>query len=959
MKTHPPFIILDFETTGLDPLKSEIIEVAAIKIVDRKIEAKFVRLVRPTNLIPSIITHITGITNEMVSDAPEWQDIAASFSEFLGDLPLVAHNAPMEERFLNEKLSKTRGGEAFHVEDSIELFSIILPSHPSYSLEAARTLLNRTSDEAHRAYNDCEDVFELIRYLEKLLARNEPPAISLQTAQLNSALTFLLKNDHYLSPWWWDWILPTERLDTSSAQWGTWLSHPSLGDLKDFRKSDDSDNDDDSNPGLLNSESKSKTPSWLGAAEEAFQPRGTVIAEGEKEAREYQYRPQQWEMTKLVAQAIHQNKRLAVEAPTGTGKSLAYLIPGFLNAREKNTKLVVSTHSKSLQDQLLEKDVPLARKLLKDSPTSPSLRATSVKGQDNYLCLRKLSELLDSQGPDSTLQERLSLAFYVSTAIQGKPAEVGFVSMFLKSQNPWIGEHHDWIRSHHTTTIGPSCPFYDSCHFFDSARLAHQSQVIIANHSLVFHWPAHLPKIRNLVFDEAHHLEDQLTRVFTQTTLEESLTEWLSRMTQKRTSRHINDLKRLGKLLDTLTLNFPRPGTFSDLMETATENLSSALYSLQTSVPTLFSRNANSEAHFQSAPFGSLEEPNLKGLRDPLESLILAEKEISELLTSALAATEGMHFNTQVDLLKTVAMRFEEIADGIRGLGKALSTKDTNALKTIHWNPAERTWKITVEPIDVSALTSEIIDPIPALFFTSATLSSGAVPDFLFKRIGLNLSAPVTVLASPYQIETQAKLFIPNDIPIPGSPMHLEALTRFTQSAAMSLGGRTLVLICSNRRLTQCAEALRVALEPHGISVFDSVSDRKAAEQFRANPRSVLVGGERYGEGLDLPGSQLSLVIVEKINEAMTRGPLAEARKSRTKFSLFDYDFPLRLIWLKQRVGRLIRSSTDRGAIVVFDSRYYQWGASSRAIVQKALAPMPVQTAQCEQILSVLEQEGY
>jgi len=137
--------------------------------------------------------------------------------------------------------------------------------------------------------------------------------------------------------------------------------------------------------------------------------------------------------------------------------------------------------------------------------------------------------------------------------------------------------------------------------------------------------------------------------------------------------------------------------------------------------------------------------------------------------------------------------------------------------------------------------------------------------------------------------------------------------------------------------------------------VFDSVSDRRAAEGFRGASRALLIGSERYGEGLDIPGKALSLVIIEKINETMTRGPLADARKARTKFGLYDYDFPLRMMWLKQRVGRLIRSPSDTGHVVVFDSRYHQWSVSSRGVVQRALAPMPVRGGKRDDVLREIE----
>ena len=167
------------------------------------------------------------------------------------------------------------------------------------------------------------------------------------------------------------------------------------------------------------------------------------------------------------------------------------------------------------------------------------------------------------------------------------------------------------------------------------------------------------------------------------------------------------------------------------------------------------------------------------------------------------------------------------------------------------------------------------------------------------------------------------------------------------------LPGRVIELAVEQRaRVGQFA--LRERLRRAQIEVYDSVSDRRAAEGFVASERALLVGGERYGEGLDIPGPKLSCVIIEKINEAMTRSPLAEARKSRTKFGLFDYDFPMRMMWLKQRVGRLIRSPSDTGAVVVFDPRYNGWSAGSRSQVDRTIAPMPITLTSRAQIVETI-----
>jgi ATP-dependent DNA helicase DinG len=279
-------------------------------------------------------------------------------------------------------------------------------------------------------------------------------------------------------------------------------------------------------------------------------------------------------------------------------------------------------------------------------------------------------------------------------------------------------------------------------------------------------------------------------------------------------------------------------------------------------------------------------------------------------------------------------------------------------LRLIYWNPRENTRRHEVTPIEVRELANDFFAEARAVALTSATLSSGANPTFITDRIGLSLTKPFASLPSPYPLKDQAIAYFPSDVSQPGTPAHLDAIISFTEQTARILGGRTMLLMTANSRLKRAAEVLRERLEKHGIQVFDSVSDRRAIDAFRGTERALLIGSERYGEGIDLPGRQLACVIIEKMNESMTRGPLADARKSRSRFGLFDYDFPLRMIWLKQRVGRLIRSGDDRGAIVVFDPRFHGWSTPSKKIVVAALDPIPVHGATRDEILMRIESTG-
>jgi ATP-dependent DNA helicase DinG len=918
LSTHMKYILLDFETTGLDAATSEIIEIGAILVDGFEAQARFHAFVRPLGEIPPAIVQLTRITPEMLAGERNLPEVLPSLVEFLGGYPIVAHNASLEQNFLDHHVVPG-AGRTFTVHNSIEPLALLLPDLPSHSMESMRRWAGLDGSGAHRADQDCEDLLRVLQHAHQWMWK-ERASVAAIVNRFLAATTFEDK-------WWWSWLFGGN--DAPIASDTPWLDRPFRGDLRELKGAD-----------------SSREIDWSKAI-----PAGKVhdaLARPPSGQAGFQYRETQERMAQEVRDALTEGKRIAIEAPTGTGKSVAYLVPGLLAARASQAPLVVSTHSKGLQDQLLEKDMPIARALLVDS----ELKATTVKGQENYLCLRKLNDLAESVSEEATLEERWCLAYLLSFASVSQVAELDRLSHYLKVQFPSLAGMADRVRSHYTTTQGPTCAFHKQCHFFDSARLAHGADVIIANHSLVFQWPAHLPQIRNVVFDEAHHLEDQITEAYSIRLREEELADSVDRLCRKQGARRTGDTIQVSRLMGRLEL----PERFRDLppgekIAALTDQIRARLLHARQTIPLGMARtSAGVEGYEESVRI-------TPQIRETIENLAGAVQQLKEYLAEGVSLAESGSFartDPALDALKTSAWRFESYEQKLRAL---IDETKENSLRLLHWNPRENVWRLSVAPIEVAELSQPFFDSKRAIVLTSATLSTGQAQDFVTSRIGLKPSRPLLNLPSPYRLKEQARVWIPSDIAQPGTPGHLDALIEFTEQVASSIGGRTLLLITSNKRLKIAAERLREKLEHKGITVMDSLSDRRAADHFRATERALLVGSERYGEGLDIPGRALSCVIVEKINEAMTRSPLAEARKARTRFGLYDYDFPLRMMWLKQRVGRLIRSSTDTGSVVVFDARYHGWSAGSRRIVDQALAPIPVAGGTREQIVMAISRQ--
>lgn len=956
--TLPEYVVLDFETTGFDEAQAEIIEIGALRVRGLEVLDRYHSLVRPSGPIPPVISRLTGIRDEDVRAAAALSDVLPGFLDFVRDQPLVAHNASMEQRFLDHQIAPRASVRKFTVHNSIDPLALVLPERPSLSLESLRQWAGLTEEGSHRADHDCEATVRVLERAREFMRAERPWVATIVQSLLGSP-------GSGGDPWWWAWFFSDTRASRLAGAAAPFPEKEPLGDLRELRGED-----------------AAREPDWAkipgpDAVHRALS-RETVEPGGSHATTRFRYRETQEKMAQLVRETLAQGGRVAVEAPTGTGKSLAYLVPGLIAARASGAPLVVATHSKSLQDQLLEKDIPLARRLISEAEggdAAESPKATTVKGQENYLCLRKLHDHVDAARSGS-LEERWSAAYLQALSVALPTVELDRVSHYLKTQFPALATAVDTVKSHHTTTLGPPCPYYRRCHFFDSARLAHRADVIVANHALTFQWPAHLPQIRSIVFDEAHHLEEQITEAHSLQLSEWTLLEHAHRLDgrsgrSKPSARRTGDAPAITRFVERLVL----PETHGEALRLAAleercEAIRARAGEVRMAAPLALPRDAGDDGFEQPIVLGPPLPPQARGTapRPPTAALrALAEalrnlqgevRRLAESLTAALTAADGPS-NRQdpaFDQLKTHAFRFSQDADR---LAAVVDATDPNRLRVAHWDPRESTWRVSAEPIQVTGLAEPFFAARHGVVLTSATLATGGSASFVIDRIGLAPTREPVILPSPFQLDRQATVFITEDAPPPGSPPHLEAITRFTEKAALALGGRTLLLLTANRRLRIAAELLRERLTPHGIEVFDSLSDRRAAEAFRMTERAVLVGGERYGEGLDIPGRALSLVVIEKINEAMTRGPLAEARKARTKFPLFDYDFPLRMMWLKQRVGRLIRSPTDSGWVVVFDPRYMAWSASSRAVVNRTLAPMPVRALPRDEILQAIERADH
>jgi ATP-dependent DNA helicase DinG len=588
----------------------------------------------------------------------------------------------------------------------------------------------------------------------------------------------------------------------------------------------------------------------------------------------YEDRAEQRAMSAAVAEAIRDARPLIVEAGTGTGKTLAYLVPALLSGK----RVVVSTGTRALQDQIARKDLPLLREIV-----ARPFSAVVLKGVANYVCKRKLNEAVRRSSSVSLG----ALADWAEGTATGDRAEV-----------EWLAEDAP-LWSEVTTTpdarVGPRCPHFERCFITQARRQAEQAQLVLVNHHLYFADRALraagarvLPDHDAVIFDEAHQLEDVATEHFGARVSTHKLAE-LTRdahaalagmplWTGRASAEAIQVVERAGVALFAL--------------------IRGALGSTDGRVPlppNLFEHPERQAAWFR--------------LDTALEDLArIADAEGGPSPDESDDATRAP--------LVTLARRVRELRDDLATIAEQ---RQRNA---VYMGEARVTGTtLSAAPIDVAELVRRhIVRAGPTPIFTSATLT--AAGDFAYTRDRLGLDdATELAIPSPFDFTRQAMLYVPRDLP-PVETFTAEAAARIRELLAITTG-RAFLLFTSHRALREAA-ALLVDL-PYPRLIQGEAPRATLVERFRATPHAVLLGTGSFWEGVDVPGDALSLVVIDKLPFAPHVDPLVAARMAACGESGGDpfarVQLPAAAIALKQGFGRLIRRRDDRGIVAILDAR--------------------------------------
>ncbi len=894
----PIIVAVDIETTGLNPDEDAIIEIGAVKFNGRRVEEEWSTLINPRRPIPAFITQLTGITNSMVRHAPFLVDVMADLIEFIGDAPIVGHNIGFDLSFLQQTGALRHNMNI----DTYELAAVLMPTASRYNLSSLAHQLNILLPATHRALDDARVTHAVFNALMQK-AQELPLPLLAEIVRMGEPLD-------WKANWAFQQVLRQRAREHIQAK-------KDLGGAS----------------GPLFEKPKEIEGEPVGAESGETQldvdDVAAVLDRGgqfDQFLEQFEYRQQQVDMLCSVVEAFNGSQHMMVEAGTGTGKSLAYLIPAAYWALINNTRVVISTNTINLQDQLINKDIPDLQQAL-----NLPVRAAVLKGRSNYLCPRRL-EVVRRRKPESVPEARVlaKVLVWMQESRTGDRSEINLNGNIERMVWSRLSAEDEGCRLEVCLKrTGGRCPFYRAKVAADHAHL------LIVNHALLLADTVTgnrvLPAYSYLIVDEAHHLESATTSALSFSVRAGDIS---------RLVRELGGIKSglLGRFVD-LCEELLKPAQMAALSQLVgnAADLSMRFDSQMTAYYQALDTFLNDQR--DGRPLGTYPQqerilPSTRTLpiwldveiaweaaHATLERLLAILRELRAPMRE-LADQENEEAEDMWGSLGNMFTRIEEIQRNINGL---TLEADNDTVYWVEIHPKDLNITLNAAPLHIGRMMEKHLwHQKESVILTSATLTTHGEFDYLRRQLNA-VEADELVVGSPFDFEKSALVYVISDIPEPSDAGgHQRAVDAAMVDVARASGGRMLALFTSYAQLQRTSSKLSLALAGDDIQVYEQGEGASASsllETFRDTDRAVLLGTRAFWEGVDVPGDALSVLMIVKLPFDVPSDPIVAARAETYEDPFNQYALPEAILRFRQGFGRLIRTQTDRGVVVVLDKR--------------------------------------
>lgn len=896
-------VVLDTETTGLSFRDCELIEVAAARLSGREVVDRFESYVRPSRPIPPEIEELTGISNAMVADAPGAEEVVARLADFVGGCPVIAHNATFDRTFVE----KVHGGSEVSDLwiDSLALSRIALPRLSSHRLQDLARVFGCPS-VSHRAMADVEALAGMWRVILCGLAAL-PPGLAGQLASMHPEVEWPYRPLFTYIAGEEGAQVPFSLVQTRRALVRAQRTQVKVDAKERFC-------DPVTVPGR--------------ELEAAFGGDGVVGSLYE----EFEPRPAQRAMAQAVNEALATSADLVVEAGTGVGKSMAYLLPLALFAKENGVTCGVATKTNALTDQLVSRELPLL-----DENLPGGLQYISLKGYDHYPCLRKVEAAMLQDLPvdqvnaagrsRNTIESDMLTAVAVTLSAACQTPEGDLDSLGIR----WRNVPRQMMTTTPEECLHNRCPFFaEGCLLHGARRRAASADIVVTNHSLLLTNVAAdqriLPPIRHWMVDEAHGFDAEARR------------QWALAVAAP-------DARRAFE-----TLGGVRSGAIHKLMvQVSASEAGTPVERVLTKGSASLARAMTLSADFFDDLVLVAQGCGRRGGYDTvtlwIDDKVRATAEWSQLEESGRAFEAALeeavrHLQEALALsLEGVQDASTEMSDPLRTLGDlrlALKTVLDGAddsfvyyLEASFARNRRGEERLVAEKLDVGAeLASRWYPETKTVGYCSATLAVGQDFSHFEHAVGLDCLGPGAsrslLIPSSYDFDRNMAVVVATDLPDPYSRDYLPAMADALVAIHEAMGGSVLTLFTNRRDMEQLYSMVSPRLREAGLELVQQTRGanvRRLREKFVGDEQLSLFALKSFWEGFDAAGDTLRCVVIPKLPFANPNDPLVKEREARDPRAWWHYSLPEAVLAVKQAAGRLIRSSRDKGVLVLLDSR--------------------------------------